>query len=136
MTEKKRRGNPALYKGMKSLNPLGRKAGTKNKYALLARELMTEKGPDLVHKVIDKAMDDNSKLQGLCMKMCMDRILPVHKAIDPNRTKSDSKVVINVGASSSIEDKIANTDPAELANLKAKSEEEVIIEVGEVINED
>ena len=128
MTDKKRAGNPALVKGV-VLNPTGRNKGTRNRYTLLAREMMTERGPDIVQKVVDMAMDGDVH----CLKMCIDRILPVHKAVDPNRTKSDSNIVINVGASMGIKEKIANTDSAKLVNPKMKSDEEVIIEVGEEV---
>jgi len=127
MTEK-RRGNPAMVKG-KAMNPLGRPKGTRNRYTLLAREMMTEKGPDIVQKIVDMAMDGDVH----CLKMCIDRILPVHKAIDPNRAKQDSKIVINVGASDSIKAKIANTDPVQLINPDIKQDDELIIEVGEAI---
>ena len=127
MTEK-RRGNPAMVKG-KAMNPLGRPKGTRNRYTLLAREMMTEKGPDIVQKIVDMAMDGDVH----CLKMCIDRILPVHKAVDPARTKQDSKIIINVGASTGIEAKIADTDPAKLVNPKTKQDDDLIIEVGEVI---
>ena len=129
MTEKKKRGNPALFKGMKSLNPNGRKKGSVGKNTLLAREMMGAQGPAVVQKVIDMAMEGDVH----CLKMCIDRILPVHKAVDPNRAKQDSQIIINVGASDSINQKIANTDPAKLVNPKTKTDDQVIIEVGEVV---
>lgn len=129
MTEKKRRGNPNLVKGV-VLNPLGAggiKKGQRNKYTLLAREMMTEKGPDIVQKVVDMAMDGDVH----CLKMCIDRILPVHKAVDPNRQKQDSQIVINVGASDSIKEKIVETDPAKLVDPPTKGDDAVIVEVSE-----
>lgn len=120
-----------MYKGMAPLKGAGRPKGSVNQYTALARELMTEKGPDIVNKIVDMAMDGDVH----CLKMCIDRILPVHKAIDPNRAKQDSKIVINVGASESIKAKIANTDPVQLINPKTKGDDELIIEVGEVIND-
>ena len=124
----KRMGNPALVKGV-VLNPKGRPKGSLNKNTLLARAMMSDRGVEVVQKVIDMAMDGDVH----CLKMCIDRILPVHKAVDPNRTKTDSNIVINVGASAGIEEKIANTDSAKLVNPKMKSDEEVIIEVGEEV---
>lgn len=120
-----------MYKGMAPLKGAGRPKGSVNQYTALARELMTEKGPDIVNKIVDMAMDGDVH----CLKMCIDRILPVHKAVDPNRAKQDSKIVINVGASESIKAKIANTDPVQLINPKTKGDDELIIEVGEVIND-
>lgn len=127
-TNKKGGGNPNLVKGV-VLNPNGRPKGSLNKYTLLSREMMTEKGPEIVNKIMEMAMDGDVH----CLKMCIDRILPVHKAVDPNRAKQDSKIVINVGASESIKAKIANTNPAKLINPETKQDDELIIEVGEVI---
>ena len=57
MAEPKRKaGNPNFHKGMKSLNGQGRPKGSVNKYTALARELMSNKSPEIVEKVIEKAM--------------------------------------------------------------------------------
>ena len=95
---KKKRGNPNFEKGMKPLNPLGRPKGSVNKYTALARELMSSKSPEIVEKVISKAMEGDVH----CLKMCLDRILPVHKAVDSTRTKADAQVIINVSSLDSI----------------------------------
>lgn len=131
MTDKpnKRKGNPALVKGMKPLNPNGRPKGSVNRYTALARQMMSEQGAAVVQKVIDKAMEGDVH----CMKMCIDRILPVHKAVDPNRAKQDSQIIINVGASDAIKARIAATSPEKLINPQTKSDDEVIIEVGETL---
>ncbi len=128
-TNKKGGGNPNLVKGV-VLNPNGRPKGSLNKYTLLSREMMTEKGPEIVNKIMEMAMEGDVH----CLKMCIDRILPVHKAIDPNRAKQDSKIIINVGASDSIKAKIANTDPVQLINPETKGDDELIIEVGEIVD--
>ena len=124
----KNMGNPALTKGV-VLNPKGRPKGSVNKNTLLARAMMSDRGVEVVQKVIDMAMEGDVH----CLKMCIDRILPVHKAVDPNRTKTDANIGINVGASSDIQEKIANSDPAKLVNPKTKTDDEIIIAVGEVI---
>jgi len=118
-----------LWKKGQSGNPAGRPKGSINKYTILARELMTERGPLIVQKVIDMAMDGDVH----CLKMCIDRILPVHKAVDPNRAKQQSQVVINVGASDSLKEKIVETDPKELIDPPTKSADEVIIDVAETV---
>ena len=128
-TNKKGGGNPNLVKGV-VLNPNGRPKGSLNKYTLLSREMMTQKGPEIVNKIMEMAMDGDVH----CLKMCIDRILPVHKAVDPNRAKQDSNIIINVGASESIKAKIANTNPAKLINPKTKGDDELIIEVGEIVD--
>ena len=54
---KKKRGNPNFHKGMKPLNPVGRTKGSVNKYAALSRELMSTKSPEIVAKVLEKALE-------------------------------------------------------------------------------
>ena len=51
---------------------------------------MSEKSGEIVQKVIDKAMDGDVH----CLKMCMDRILPVQKAVDSNRAKTMLKSLL------------------------------------------
>jgi hypothetical protein len=96
---------------------------------LLARQMMTDRGPMVVEKVIDMALEGDVH----CLKMCLDRILPSHKAIDSNRTKTDTQIVINVGASADIQAKINETPQERLVNPETKDDEAVIIEVEEVV---
>ena len=91
--KKRGRGNPALYKGMKPLNPNGRPKGSVNKFTALSRELMSTKGPEIVQKVIDMAMEGDR----VCLKMCMDRILPTTKAVELRSSEEKGNVIINVG---------------------------------------
>ena len=123
--ESKGRGNPALVKGMVSLNPAGRPKGSVNKFTALARELMSNKSPEIVEKVISKAMEGDVH----CLKMCLDRILPVHKAVDSNRTKSDAQVIINVASLESIQQKANEFQEAELVDPIEKDDDEVIVDV-------
>jgi hypothetical protein len=125
MSEKKKRGNPNFYKGMPSLNPAGKPKGTMNKYAALSRELMNENAVEIVATVLAKAKEGDVH----CLKMCMDRILPVQKAIDPNRTKNDAQVIINVASIESIEQKASEYDEAELVEPEEKSDDEIIVNV-------
>ena len=121
----KKPNNPAMKKGMVSLNPAGRPKGSVNKYTALARGLMSDKSPEIVEKVISKALEGDVH----CLKMCLDRILPVHKAVDPNRAKNDSQVIINVSSIESIQEQIGNTPKEKLVNPKERNDEETIINV-------
>ena len=125
--EKKKRGNPALFKGMKPLNPEGRPKGSENKYTALAREVMSARAPEIVQKVIDKALEGDVH----CLKLCLDRILPVHKAIDPNRVKSDAQVIINVASLDSIQQSIDVTPEEELVEPVEKGDDEIIVNVAD-----
>ena len=122
---KKKRGNPNFHKGMKPLNPQGRTKGSVNKYAALSRELMSTKSPEIVAKVLEKALEGDVN----CLKMCLDRILPVHKAVDSSRTKADAQVIINVSSIESIEQKINSTPDEELIMPEEMSDDEVIVNI-------
>ena len=88
---------------------------------------MSAKAPEIVNKVIEKAMDGDVH----CLKMCMDRILPVHKAIDPNRVKNDSQVIINVASLDSIKQSIDVTPDNDLVEVEEKDDDEIIVNVAE-----
>tara|TARA_R100000030_G_scaffold35704_1_gene26616 strand:- start:11318 stop:11809 length:492 start_codon:yes stop_codon:yes gene_type:complete len=90
--ERKKRGNPNFYKGMPSANPKGRPKGSLNKYTELSRELMSERGPEIVNKVISLAMEGDVA----CLKMCMDRILPPQRAVEIKHENDDMAINIVV----------------------------------------
>jgi len=126
---KKNRGSPKLYKGMPSLNPNGRPKGSVNKYTALSRELMSAKGPEIVQRVIDLALEGDRT----CLKMCMDRILPTTKAVELRSQEGKGNVVINVGG---LTEKVISEDnkkPLEYEEGVIISEEkidETIIKIG------
>ena len=122
---KRKAGNPNFHKGMKPLNSSGRPKGSVNKYTALARELMSNKSPEIVEKVISKAMEGDVH----CLKMCLDRILPVQKAIDSTRTKADAQVIINVSSLESIQQQLDVTPEGELIEPEEKSDDEVVVNV-------
>ena len=96
---KRKRGIPNLYKGMPPLNPEGRKKGSLNKYTKLSRELMSNKGPEIVQKVIDMALEGDRH----CLKMCMDRIIPTSKAGEITHDHQDLGINIIIESVKAIE---------------------------------
>ena len=86
------KGNPKMKKGH-AMNPNGRPKGSLNKFTLLSRELMSTKGPEIVEKVIEMALDGDRT----CLKMCIDRILPTTKAVELRSSEGKGNIVINVG---------------------------------------
>ena len=116
---KKNKGSPNLYKGMKSLNPNGRPKGSVNKYTALSRELMSNRGPEIVQKVIDLALEGDRT----CLKMCMDRIIPTTKSVEFRSGEDKGNVIINVGGLEAKKVEIEEKDQKELTY-----EEGVIIE--------
>ena len=96
---KRPRGNPNFYKGMPSLNPKGRTKGSVNKITKLSRELMSSKGPEIVDKVIELALEGDRH----CLKMCLDRIIPVSKAVEIKHEHEDLGINIIVESVKAIE---------------------------------
>jgi F420-0:gamma-glutamyl ligase len=81
-----------LFKKGSSGNPAGRPKGSLNKYTELSRELLSENGVLIVSKVIEKAMEGDVA----CLKMCMDRIIPAHKAVEIKHENQDMAINIVV----------------------------------------
>ena len=106
----KHKGSPLLYKGMKSLNPDGRPKGSMNKFTALSRELMSTKGPEIVQKVVDLALEGDRT----CLKMCMDRIIPTTKAVEFRASDDRGNVIINVGGLEAKKVEIEEKDKKEL----------------------
>ena len=120
---KKNKGSPNLYKGMKSLNPNGRPNGSVNKYTALSRELMSNRGPEIVQKVIDLALEGDRT----CLKMCMDRIIPTTKSVEFRSGEDKGNVIINVGGLEAKKVEIEEKDQKELTY-----EDGVIIEEADI----
>ena len=112
---KRKRGNPNLYKGMPPLNPEGRKKGSLNKFTKLSRELMSNKGPEVVEKVIELALEGDRH----CLKMCLDRIIPTTKAVEITHDHQDLGINIIVESVKAIEKKEAE----EFKTIEAEYEE-------------
>ena len=120
---KKNKGSPNLYKGMPSLNPNGRPKGSVNKYTALSRELMSAKGPEIVQRVIDLALEGDRT----CLKMCMDRIIPTTKAVEFRSAEDKGNVIINVGGLEAKKIEIEEKDQKELTY-----EDGVVIEEADI----
>ena len=121
---KNNKGNPALYKGMAPLNPEGRPKGSMNKWTILSRELLTERGPEIVQVIIDRALKGDVH----CLKMCIDRIVPQTKAVEINHRKHEGGVIINVVPTEQIIEQAKKTQPKQ---VRSKSEGAVLAEVAD-----
>ena len=111
---------------MPALNPHGRPKGSMNKFTILSRELLTERGPEIVQVIIDRALKGDVH----CLKMCMDRIVPTTKAVEISHRKHDGGIIINVSTTEEIKKQAAITKPKQ---LRSKSEDAVVSEVIEEI---
>ena len=121
---KNNKGNPKLFKGMEPLNPNGRPKGSMNKWTILSRELLTERGPEIVQVIIDRALKGDVH----CLKMCIDRIVPQTKAVEINHRKHEGGVIINVGTTEQIVEQAKKTKPKQ---VRSKSEDAVLAEVAD-----
>ena len=119
---KNNKGNPALYKGMPALNPNGRPKGSMNKWTILSREMLTERGPEIVQVIIDRALKGDVH----CLKMCIDRIVPQTKADEINHKKDDGGIIINVVPTEQIKEQAKKNKPKQ---VRSKSEDAVVAEV-------
>ena len=121
---KKKRGNPSMQKGGKSLNPNGRPKGSLNKYTALARELLGSKAEEIVQVIITRALRGDVH----CLKMCIDRIIPLQKPFGSYAGEESSKIIINVGTQSQITssaEKVVSEGKV-IENPNYKSEEQVV----------
>ena len=78
---KKKRGRPskAMLEAAKKPNggKIGRPLGTPGRINELKARLLATTGERVIDTIIRKAMDDTDKDQIACLKMCIDRILPI-----------------------------------------------------------
>ena len=105
-------------------NPNGRPKGSMNKWTILSREMLTERGPEIVQVIIDRALKGDVH----CLKMCIDRIVPQTKAVEINHKKDDGGIIINVGTSEQIIEQAKKTEPKQ---VRSKSEDAVLAEVAD-----
>ena len=91
-----------------------------NKFTALSRELMSTKGPEIVQKVVDLALEGDRT----CLKMCMDRIIPTTKAVEFRTSEDRGNVIINVGGLE-----------AKRVEIEEKDKKELTYEDGVIIDE-
>ena len=82
MTKKRegaKRGRPlkADIEAAKKPGKLGRPVGTAGRVKEFHARLLATKGDKIIETVLRKALDDNDKDQVACIKMCVDRLLPL-----------------------------------------------------------
>ncbi len=76
---KRKRGRPrkADIEAKKSRGVVGRPPGEAARIKEFYARLLSTSGEKVIETVLRKAMDDTDKDQVACLKMCMDRLLPV-----------------------------------------------------------
>jgi hypothetical protein len=79
-------------------------ASKKARHQEILAEMMTRKGKYIVHRIIEKAMDDDDKDQMECLKIVVDRILPKDYMMKANNKSNSIQIHISgVGQEVSID---------------------------------
>ena len=76
---KRKRGRPrkADIEAKKNRNAVGRPPGEAARIKEFYARLLSTSGEKVIETVLRKAMDDQDKDQVACLKMCIDRLLPI-----------------------------------------------------------
>ena len=78
-TVPRRRGRPpkSLVESKKKPGKVGRPLGDSGRIQEFKARLLSTTGTKVIDTVLRKALDDEDKDQVACLKMCLDRMLPV-----------------------------------------------------------
>jgi hypothetical protein len=89
---KRKRGRPrkADIEAKKSRNAVGRPPGEAARIKEFYARLLSTSGEKVIETVLRKAMDDQDKDQVACLKMCIDRLLPISHFEKQGQGRSNS----------------------------------------------
>ncbi len=98
--KKPKRGRPKkadiLAKKKGSRGAVGRPAGDAARIAEFKARLLGTSGEKIINTLISKALDPDDKDQAACLKMCVDRVLPL-SAFDTSKNSSGTpQISINI----------------------------------------
>jgi hypothetical protein len=88
----RKRGRPrkADIEAKKSRNAVGRPPGEAARIKEFYARLLSTSGEKVIETVLRKAMDDGDKDQVACLKMCIDRLLPLSHFEKQGQGRSNS----------------------------------------------
>jgi hypothetical protein len=112
-----KRGRPttALINANKK-QKVGRPAGDNARIAEFKARILSTKGTAVIEKILNTALEDGHPAQASCMKMIIDRALPVSMFGDMNSGGSKPTIQINIAGMSdtiSIDQSTSYSDDAE-----------------------
>lgn len=123
---KPKRGRPKkadiLAKKKGNRGAVGRPAGDAARIAEFKARLLGTSGDKIIHTLISKALDPDDKDQAACLKMCVDRVLPL-SAFDASKNSSGTpQISINItGLTGSVDTQqvieMSNADEVEYKDL-------------------
>ena len=93
----RRRGRPpkSLVQSKKRPGKVGRPVGTQGRIEEFKARLLGTSGTKVIDTVLRKALDDTDKDQVACLKMCIDRMLPM-SMFEKNAAGNRNAVTINI----------------------------------------
>lgn len=106
-----------VVQAKKNRGKVGRPAGDSARIAEFKARLLSTKGDAVIRKILDTALEDGHPAQSACMKMVIDRALPV------------SLFEKGAGKSNQIQINITTAGPVGVTNEVTPDEDEGIIDV-------
>ena len=94
-----KRGNPNLVKGGKSLNPNGRRKGSKNKLTLMQNGLIDQFAGEMnkdFKAVLRTVIREAKNGDMTAARLLLDRAIPARKAVEHYGAPDGNNVVINI----------------------------------------
>ena len=122
---KYKRGRPKKDEIRAAMKPnngkVGRPAGDNQRMLEFKARIMSTKGMSVIEKVLNTALEDGHPAQAACLKMVMDRALPLGMFSDQNGGNTKPTIQINIaGMSETISiqssDDHSDADDAEWSN--------------------
>lgn len=118
----KRPGRPKKtdIEAKKKRNAVGRPPGEAARIKEFYARLLSTSGDKVIETVLKKALDDTDKDQVACLKMCMDRLLPL-SYFEKDKVGGAKGITINISGLSAEVEPEDNTIDAEDVEVKDES---------------
>lgn len=93
-----RRGRPpkSAIQEKKKRGQVGRPVGDAGRIAEFKARLLSTTGSKVIDKVLEIAQTDGHPSQSACLKMCMDRLLPISMFGDQSGGNQKPQIIINI----------------------------------------
>lgn len=123
---KPKRGRPKkadiLAKKKGNRGAVGRPAGDAARIAEFKARLLGTSGDKIIHTLISKALDPDDKDQAACLKMCVDRVLPLSAFDTTKNSGGTPQISINItGLTGSVDTQqvieMSNADDVEFKEI-------------------
>lgn len=122
---KKRRGRPtkaeieANKKGKIGKGKVGRPPGTAARIEEFKARLLSTSGEKVIDKIFEIALDDEHQGQVACLKMCMDRLLPISHFDKEKNPDVRPSVSINISSTMDAQKTIEHQETMPTINIES-----------------